>query len=110
MVNQVPIIGILMIVNGSLQLIMGVLYAIAGPVFLSVFTRDFAVQAPPPQAQQVQQVFTFVSIIYVILGSIVAIAGCMNIAGGISALRFRSRTFVITALFFNILPMITCYC
>src|SRR5262245_37085455 len=107
MANQVPVIGILMIVNGSLQVLMGVLYAVMGPLMFSWFRQA----APPaPQAQQMDQFFTVFGIVYVVLGSIVAIVGCMNIAGGISALRFRSRTFVIIALFFNILPMITCYC
>jgi hypothetical protein len=108
MVSQVTIIGILMIVNGSLQTLMGILYAFLGPLLFSMFSRQAAV--PPPQAQQFEQIFTWMSIVYVVLGSVVAIAGIMNIAGGISALRFRSRPFVITALFFNIAPLITCYC
>lgn len=111
MVPQVSVIGILMIVNGSLQLLMGILYAVLGPVMFSFFS-DFnrQVAAPPGQAAQMQQFVTVFSIVYVVLGAIVALAGVLNIAGGISAVRFRSRAFVITALFFNIAPLITCYC
>jgi len=107
MVPQVTVIGILMIVNGSLSVLLGILYAVMGPVMFTMMTRQNAAAAPPPE---VQQIFTWVSIGYVVAGSVVAIAGLMNIAGGISALKFRSRAFVITALFFNILPTFTCYC
>jgi hypothetical protein len=112
MVNQVPVIGILMIVNGSLCALYGVLLIFMGP-FLSTFINFQGAQMPPqaqPQLQQMQQVVTIASVIYVVLGSVVALSGVMNIAGGISALRYRSRGFVITALFFNIIPLFTCYC
>lgn len=112
MVNQVPVIGILMIVNGALCGLFGVLLIFMGP-FMSTFLDFQGAQMPPqaqPQMQQMQQMVTMISIWYVILGSITALAGVMNIAGGISALRYRSRGLVITALFFNILPLFTCYC
>ena len=97
MVNQVTVIGILMIVNGSLATLLGTLIAIMGPVMFSLFSQQAA-----PMPQEAQQFMTVVSVFYVIYGSVIAIAGIMNIAGGISALRVRSRNFVITALFFNI--------
>jgi len=108
MVNQVPVIGILMIVNGSLVTLLGVLIAIIGPVMFSFIG---AAQGPQgaPIPQEAQQVLTVVSVFYVIYGSIIAIVGIMNIAGGISALRFRSRNFVIAALFFNIAALCS-YC
>ena len=110
MVPQVTVIGILMIVNGSLCVLYGMLLVFLGP-FMSSFINF---QGAPPQAQaqvqQAQQVMQVVSIVYIVLGSFVAIAGCMNIAGGIAALKYRSRAFVITALFFNLVPSFTCYC
>jgi hypothetical protein len=112
MVNQVPVIGILMIVNGALCALYGVLLIFIGPFLSSIFEFQ-AGQMPPqaqPQMQQAQQMFQIVSVVYIVLGSVVALAGVMNIAGGISAIRYRSRGFVITALFFNILPLFTCYC
>ena len=86
MVNQVTVIGILMIVNGSLATLLGTLIAIMGPVMFSLFSQQAA-----PMPQEAQQFMTVVSVFYVIYGSVIAIAGIMNIAGGISALRFRSR-------------------
>ena len=106
MVPQVTVIGILMIVNGSLQTLMGIFYAIMGPLMFSLFTR----QGGPPVPAQAEQVFTVFSIIYVVLGSAAAVAGIMNIAGGIAALKYRSRGLVITALFFNLGAFGTCYC
>ncbi|GEM_PF-4988230 len=104
MVNQVTVIGILMIVNGSLATLLGILIAIVGPLMFSLFTQQGA-QMP----QEAQQVVTVISVVYLVYGSVIAIAGIMNIAGGISALRFRSRNFVITALFFNIAALCS-YC
>lgn len=112
MVSQVTIIGILMIVNGALCTLYGMLLMFMGPVMSSFFNFQ-AGQAPPqaqPQMQQMQQMMSVVSVVYVIIGAAAALAGVMNIAGGISALRFRSRTFVIIALFFNVAAFTTCYC
>ena len=89
MVNQVTVIGILMIVSGSLQVLMGILYSVMGPVVSSFFNFQ-AGQAPPqaqPQMQQMQQMMNVVSVVYVVIGSAAALAGVMNIAGGIAALR-----------------------
>lgn len=110
MVPQVTVIGILMIVNGSLCVLYGLLLIFLGPFMLSLINLQGAPAQAQPQMQQAQQMFQVMSIVYIVLGSVVAIAGCMNIAGGIAALKFRSRAFVITALFFNLVPAFTCYC
>ncbi|MCI0684818.1 MAG: hypothetical protein L0Y71_22200 [Gemmataceae bacterium] len=110
MVPQVTVIGILMIVNGALCVLYGLLLIFVGPLMLSFMNFQGAPPQAQPQIQQAQQMFQIVSIVYIVLGAVVAIAGCMNIAGGIAAVKFRSRTFVITALFFNIVPTFTCYC
>jgi hypothetical protein len=57
-----------------------------------------------------QGVVEMITIAYVVLGAGCAISGLINIAGGIAALRFRSRTFVIVALFFNVAALPTCWC
>lgn len=106
MYNQVPVIGILMIVNGVLCTLFGMLLMFWGP-FMQQFLNMQGAPPPPPEAQQVLQV---VSIVYIALGAVVALAGVINIAGGVAALRYRSRAFVLTALFFNIIPIFTCYC
>lgn len=110
MVPQVTIIGILMIVNGSLCVLYGILLIFMGPFMSSMFNIQGAPPQAQPQVQQMQQMVQVISVVYIVLGAASALAGIMNIAGGIAALRFRSRGFVITALFFNAAAFGTCYC
>jgi hypothetical protein len=105
MVSQIPVVGILMIVNGSLATLLGLLFTFAGPLMFTMMQRD-----GPGMGQQEAQILTWMSIVYVVLGSAVALAGVLNIVGGVRALQFRNRNLVLTALFFNILPIFTCYC
>jgi hypothetical protein len=110
MVSQVLVVGVLMIVNGALSLLFGIFIAVMGPVMFTVFEQAAAQQGGPPMPAEARGVFTVISIVYVVLGSLVAAAGILNIAGGIRAIQFRSRTLVITALFLNIIPVFTFYC
>ena len=106
MVTQVPVIGILMIVNGSLTTLMGLLLAAVGPIMFTAIKMDGQGGIPPGE----ENVLTAVSIGYTTLGLLVLTAGILNIIGGIRACNFRGRNFAIVALFFNLLPVFTCYC
>jgi len=104
MAAQVTVVGILMIVQGSLACVLGVLLAFGG-VFLSAIGLDMP--GGPPEARDV---FTFLSIVYFALGMFAFAGGILNIFGGVKALRYRGRGFVLTALFFNIATIFTVYC
>lgn len=104
MTKQVPVIGILMIVNGSCASLLGLLLAVGGPAFITLMRQE----APPPADADVVLTITF--LFYLIVGVVVLGAGIMNIVGGVRALYYRNRGLVITALFLNILPIFTCYC
>jgi hypothetical protein len=111
MVNQVQVVSILMIVNGALVSLMGLIYALMGPTM-------FALMRPAPPGPSgasgpgttVTTMTTILSLIYVAIGLAVLTVGILNIVAGIRSLRFRGRTFALVALFSNLLPMFTCYC
>jgi hypothetical protein len=48
--------------------------------------------------------------VYIALGMANAVAGLINIMGGIPMMRYRYRTFVIVALFSNVATFASCYC
>ena len=112
MVRQVPIIGILMIVNGVLCILYGFVQMAMGPFMQSIFAMRGA-QAPPQQRAQMQQVQEMMKIftyVYAAMGIANAAGGVLNIAAGIPALRYRRRIFVIVGLFANIATFASCYC
>lgn len=105
MVNQVKVVSILMIVQGGLATVMGLLYAIAGPSLMAfVISQEKNVRAADKQA------LTVVTVYYLTSGLLAIVAGALNIFGGIRGLKFRSRTFLIVSLFANVLALATCYC
>jgi hypothetical protein len=105
MVPQVTVIGILMIINGALASLLGIFTAMMGPFMFAMFQQMPAGPGAPPQG-----LIDMISMIYLIVGTVVLVGGVVNIVGGIRALAYRNRVLVITALFFNIVPMLTCYC
>ncbi len=106
MIGQVKVVGILMIVQGALTSIMGIVFAALGPFIFAMMSLD---KGHPPKADE-KTVLTIVSVIYLILGILVLIVGILNIVAGIRCLRFRGRTLAIVALFSNIVSAVTCYC
>jgi hypothetical protein len=106
MVPQVQVVAILMIVNGALSSLLGLLLAAMGPFLFAVMSMDKGA----PQQPQDKAVLGVLSGVYLVLGLLVLVAGVLNIVAGIRCLRFRGRIFAIVALFFNVLPVFTFYC
>lgn len=109
MVNQVPVVSILMIVNGALVSLMGLLYSAMGPLMCTMINL-----APPPgpggPKPEDKIAFTAISGIYIVLGLPTLACGALNIVAGIRGLMFRNRIFALVALFCNIITVFTCYC
>jgi hypothetical protein len=108
MVKQVQVVAILMIVNGALVSIMGLLYAFMGPAMFALMRLGPASKSTnnPPDTM----FLTLMSAIYLGLGLLVLTAGILNLVAGIRSLKLRGRTFAIVALFSNLIPIFTCYC
>ncbi|MEI7683894.1 MAG: hypothetical protein WCL32_02625 [Planctomycetota bacterium] len=107
MVPQVTVIGILMIINGSLAIVMGSFLAAVGPFMFTMMKAD---QNRGGMAPGEENILTGMMIGYVTVGIAVFLCGLLNVIAGIRALKFRNRTFVIVALFSNFVPLFTCYC
>jgi hypothetical protein len=107
-VNQVQVVSILMIVNGSLVSLMGLFYAFMGPAMFALLRM--APPGPPGTPAPGTAELTILPLIYVAIGLPVLAAGVLNIVAGIRSLKFRGRTFALVALFANLVPVFTCYC
>jgi hypothetical protein len=105
MVNQVKVVSILMIVQGSLASLMGLLYTFLGPVMFGLMASAPQNPNDPPKG-----FFAIISGVYIAIGLAVLTCGILNIVGGIRAIKFRNRTLAIVALFTNVIPLLTCYC
>jgi hypothetical protein len=104
MVQQVPIVGILMIVHGGLVSLMGLLYAILGPTMFALVQMDKSARADD------RTMMAVMSVGYIGCGLLVLAVGVLHILSGIQCLRFRNRILILTTLFCNIPVLFTCYC
>ena len=114
MVGHVPVVGILLIVQGVLQLLMGA-YLLALPFFLSEFLDEQLQNNPALQQQQdftPEQMKQIMLGTYLVMGAIGGVLSLVQIAGGIQTLRFRTRVFDIVALSAGGLlsPVAGCWC
>jgi hypothetical protein len=105
---QVPIVGVLMIVNGSMTILMGLVLAAMGPLIYTLVKMDGAQRNGMGPGDE--GVLTVMSAVYLILGLVVLASGILNVFGGIRARNYRSRTVVLVALFANMISIFTCYC
>jgi hypothetical protein len=113
MVRQVQVVAILMIVNGALVSLMGLLYICLGPAMFALMKLGPAGTGPggrPNPAGPSTAEATFLSAFYVVIGLPVLAAGILNIVAGIRSLKYRGRILALVALFSNLAPLFTCYC
>jgi hypothetical protein len=106
MVGQVQVIAILMIVQGALATLMGLILAAMGPFMFWAKQQDQRSFHDPMD----ETMMTVLPIVYVVLGLLVLVSAIMNVIGGVRCLKFRGRTFAIVSLFTNVIPLFTCYC
>jgi hypothetical protein len=116
MARQVPIVAILMIVQGALECMMGALLGLAAFLFPSMFdwinqmAQRQPVAAGQPIPQMPPEMIRLITIIYIALGIAAFIAGVFRISAGCYNIRYRARGMGIAALFIGILTFPTCYC
>ncbi|GAA4471255.1 MULTISPECIES: hypothetical protein [Novipirellula] len=112
MVGQIPILGVLMIVQGVFITLMGLVfggYAFAMPMIFRSIREDAAKQGanPPPMPQEME--------LGMLIGLGVAAVCVLAIAvftiwAGVRVIKFQSRTFAIVMLCVGMLMCLTCYC
>jgi hypothetical protein len=109
MVSQVKTVAILMIVHGSLVCLMGLFLIGVWPAMF-FFTQQAQTKGGPGPEEMDQTMFTVMTVVYIVLGSLALTAGILNVIAGIRCLYFRGRTFAVVALFCNATAVFTCYC
>ena len=108
MVNQVQIVCILMIVQGSLTTLMGLFY-LGYAAFIPVLFRLMESTDPSAKAPPASLIWIIAGVILVI-GLPVMIAGPLQIWAGIRNLQFRGYRLGMTALIAGSVSALTIYC
>ena len=108
MVSHVPVVAILMMVQGGLELLMGLgLVAMGGifPVLMRMDEMRDGGEGPPPE-----MVGWMMLAIYGGLGVLTLVAAGLHLFAGLRNYRFRSRTLGLVALSGGLVTVFTCYC
>ena len=112
MVGQIPVLGILMIVQGVFILLMSLalgFYAFLMPIMFRSMREEAAKQGgnAPPMPQEMEtwmMVGLGVGAVFVLA---IAVA---TILAGVRVMKFQGRTFAIVTLCLGMLMCLTCYC
>jgi hypothetical protein len=110
MASHVPIVAILMIVQGVLEILMGLLLGLLGPMLLAFIARaeqQGQGQPPPPGFREM---FDILAIVYAVLGGICFVAGVLKIIAGIRNYKYRGYALGIVGLISGVGAMISFYC
>ncbi len=118
MTNQISVVAILMIIQGSLECLVGLLLGVASFLFPELIrSMNLMVQQQQKQLAAGQLVPEFpeelgylIAAVYLAIGAGALLAGVLKIIGGIRNLQYRGRVFGIVALCSGILAFPVCYC
>ncbi len=109
MVGHVTLVSIMMIVQGALEIIVGLFMVGMGVSMPFVFRMQQGTQGLPPNFPA-ESMSWFLLIMYGGLGIVTLIAAGLHIAAGIRNYRFRNRTLGLVALIGGMVTVFTCYC
>ena len=103
-IKQIPVVGILNLVQASLELMMCVM-VIGIAIFMGTMQNDPKLQnipnAPPMQ---------WIAIGYFIFGAVIGVIATLRLVAGIMILKKRGRVFSIVASILGLATVFTCYC
>jgi hypothetical protein len=108
LVGHIRVLAILMIVQGSFEVLMALLYGTMAVVMGSVMSQPGMQQqqgGPPPE-----QFFWITLVMYGAFAIAALIAAILHIVAGIKNYRFRGRVLGIVALAGGALTLFTCWC
>lgn len=103
-VKQVPVIGILSIVQASLELLV-CLTLVAMSAFMIAMQNSPQLQKTP----NAPSVF-WMAILYGVLAAVIGIAAVLRLASGILLLKKKGRVFSIVVSVIGLASVFTCYC
>lgn len=104
--RQIKIVAILLIVQGSLEILMGGFLSIMGPVMMSVMSAappPTTGGSPPPPPE-------FMAGMYLAMGIPTLLAGILKIVSGIYGVRVKGRVLGYVALGSGLVSAASCYC
>src|SRR5438876_2613315 len=113
MISQVTAVAILMIVQGSLEIIMGLLLvfvAAVAPAFFAEANRQQLAQGGPNMFDMLPGGEQFATRLYGGMAALALIPGVLRLIAGIRNLRFHGRTMGIVSHLVGLLSIGTCYC
>ena len=103
-IKQIPVVGILNIVQASMELMMCVM-VIGIAIFMGAMQNDPKLQnipnAPPME---------WIAIGYFIFGAVIGVFATLRLVGGIMILKKRGRVFSIVVSVLGLASVFTCYC
>ncbi len=115
-VRQVKPLCICMIIQGSLEILVGIGYIVMAFAMPAMIFNQQAMAGPaggppgPIQAEQLEMVKMVLWITYGGGGGIAITAGILRVVAGIRGLFYRNHTLGIVSHFFGMLNLMTCYC
>ena len=106
MVNNVIIVGILQIVFGFLEMLMGGVLVFEAFVFSVILPGFKNGSAPPPPPEMI----FWASLGFGIVGAVVLLFSVLRIVTGILCFWFKNRTLLLVSLIGGLVTALTCYC
>ncbi len=103
-VKQIPVVGILNIVQASLEFLM-FLMMVAMSAFMIGMQNSPQLQKVPNAASM-----QFVGIGYAVLGAFIGVTAILRLTSGILILRKKGRIFSIVVSIIGLVSVFTCYC
>jgi hypothetical protein len=113
MANHIPVVAILMIVQGVLECLLALLLIVAGvllPQALEIAGRarqrpggDWLPDLPP-------EFIEIAAVLYVGLGAVVLLCGALRVIAGSRNLNYRGRTLGIVSLATGVVTSLTIWC
>lgn len=108
-VRQIPILGIVTIVQGVLLALMALICTGYG-IFFAFFFEEIIPEADRAQMQAGAPPLEIIGAIAIGIGVFIFIISALNFIAGIRALRYRGRRFIIVTWFLGLIASLTMYC
>jgi len=105
---KVKVLAILMMVQGVLEVLLGLMLGGIGIAFYVASDQIFATQQQGLPRQPAPPEWLF--LIYVVLGAMLLAVAVLRIYAGVRNLKFRGKLLGIIAISFGAVTSLTCYC
>ena len=111
LVGHVPVLGVLMIVQGVLVLFYGVIMVVLA-TFMPTLIAQMQIQPGPqnPNGMDPTVMSRFMLVAYGVMAVVLLLMGTLNTLSGFRLVKFQGRVFAIVSLCLGFGTIISCYC